>query len=85
MVRKKSDSKAPSSTSKPLGKSEISSKTALAEECVHKNDTLSLTSRREKVALLAYSYWEQRGCLGGSPEEDWYRAEREVDLRLSTL
>jgi len=32
----------------------------------------------EKIALLAYSYWEARGRKGGSPEDDWFRAEREV-------
>ncbi|MBN2241570.1 MAG: DUF2934 domain-containing protein [Acidobacteria bacterium] len=35
-------------------------------------------SIHEKVALLAYRYWEERGHQGGSPEEDWYRAEREI-------
>ena len=35
-------------------------------------------SIQEKVALLAYSYWEKRGRAGGSPDEDWYRAEREI-------
>ena len=39
---------------------------------------LSSISIHEKVALLAYSYWEERGGQGGSPEEDWLRAEREV-------
>ena len=38
----------------------------------------SAVSTREKIASLAYSYWEQRGCQGGSPEEDWFRAEREL-------
>jgi hypothetical protein len=33
---------------------------------------------REDIARLAYSYWEARGCQGGSPEEDWTRAEREL-------
>lgn len=28
------------------------------------------------LALLAYSYWDERGCQGGSAEEDWLRAER---------
>jgi hypothetical protein len=32
----------------------------------------------EEVARLAYSYWEARGCQGGSPEEDWLRAEQEL-------
>ena len=39
---------------------------------------LAETSIRERIALLAYSYWETRGCRGGSPEEDWFRAEREL-------
>lgn len=33
---------------------------------------------REAIARLAYSYWEGRGFTGGSPEEDWLRAEREI-------
>jgi len=32
----------------------------------------------EDIAALAYSYWEARGCQGGSPEEDWLRAEQEL-------
>lgn len=39
-------------------------------------------SIQERIALLAYSYWEARGRQGGSPEDDWLRAEREV---LSSL
>jgi hypothetical protein len=38
----------------------------------------SPVSDREKIALMAYTYWEQRGCQGGSSDEDWYRAEREI-------
>ena len=30
----------------------------------------------EEIARLAYSYWEARGYQGGSPWEDWFRAER---------
>jgi len=30
------------------------------------------------IARLAYSFWEARGFQGGSPEEDWLRAEREL-------
>ncbi len=32
----------------------------------------------EQISYLAYSYWQARGCQGGSPEEDWLRAEREL-------
>jgi Protein of unknown function (DUF2934) len=31
-----------------------------------------------QVARLAYSYWEARSRQGGSPEEDWLRAEDEL-------
>jgi len=34
----------------------------------------------EEVARLAHSYWVGRGCQGGSSEEDWLRAEREIRL-----
>jgi hypothetical protein len=32
----------------------------------------------DQIARLAYSYWEARGGRGGSSEEDWARAEREL-------
>ena len=41
-------------------------------------------SEREQIARLAYSYWEARGRQGGSPEEDWSRAEREFHSRRET-
>ena len=33
---------------------------------------------RDEIARLAYSYWEARGYTGGSPDEDWLRAQREL-------
>ena len=35
-------------------------------------------SFQDAVARLAYSYWQARGCQGGSPEADWLRAEQEL-------
>ena len=35
----------------------------------------------EEVARLAYSYWLERGGKGGSPEEDWLRAEQKLKAR----
>lgn len=32
----------------------------------------------DQIALLAYELWQQRGCPMGSPEEDWNRAETEL-------
>ena len=40
---------------------------------------------REEIAEQAYLYWEARGCLGGSPEEDWLRAEQELRLRARNV
>ena len=36
---------------------------------------------QEAIAQLAYSYWEARGFEGGSPWEDWFRAEEELKRR----
>lgn len=36
---------------------------------------------RDAIARLAYSYWEARGCQGGSQIEDWARAEKEFAAR----
>lgn len=43
-------------------------------------DNPEVTSFQE-VAELAYRYWQARGCPDGSPEEDWFRAERELQCR----
>ena len=59
-------------SAKARSRNSESSLTALEEEL---SPSISI---QEKVALLAYSYWEKRGRHGGSPEEDWYRAEKEV-------
>lgn len=40
-------------------------------------------SAHEKIALLAYRYWEERGYPGGSDQEDWFRAEREIMEQLA--
>ena len=37
----------------------------------------------DEIAQLAYSYWEARGYQGGSPEEDWLRAEQELRSNLA--
>ncbi len=36
----------------------------------------------DDIAKLAYSYWEARGYQGGSPEEDWLRAEQELNAKI---
>lgn len=33
------------------------------------------------IAALAYELWQDRGCPEGSSEEDWSRAEEELQAR----
>jgi hypothetical protein len=40
------------------------------------------TPSQEEIALQAFLYWEARGYQGGSPEEDWLRAEEELRTRV---
>ena len=32
----------------------------------------------KEIAVLAYQFWQGRGCPTGSDQEDWFRAEREL-------
>ena len=67
-----------SSTSKRATRS--TTDTLSTPEVVSRESVIELTN--SAVADLAYSYWEARGYQGGSPEEDWLRAEQE--LRAAT-
>ena len=40
--------------------------------------TVETLSEHRLIARLAYRYWQERGCPEGSPELDWFRAEREI-------
>jgi hypothetical protein len=44
---------------------------------------VSVEPEHEQIALLAHSYWLNRGPGEGSAEEDWFRAEREIRERPS--
>ena len=37
----------------------------------------------QEIAELAYTYWEARKGNSGSPEDDWFHAERELTLRVN--
>jgi hypothetical protein len=43
--------------------------------------TIDYEPSREEIARLAFLYWEARGGQGGSPDEDWLRAEQELRKR----
>ena len=74
---------------KRKGKSKMSTK---AESCAPENESVGVAivetevifddcPSQDDIAVLAYSYWEARGIRGGSPEEDWLRAEQEMRSR----
>jgi hypothetical protein len=44
-------------------------------------ESIHFENAQEVIATIAYSYWESRGCQGGSPIEDWVRAEHEFRQR----
>jgi hypothetical protein len=37
----------------------------------------------EQIASLAYQYWQERGCPIGSSEEDWLRAEADLQKQAN--
>lgn len=41
------------------------------------------TPAYEQIARLAYQYWRERGCPDGSPEEDWLRAEADLQKQAT--
>lgn len=65
---------------KPSAAAEV----AAAPEAV-KQENSDVTSKpavtHEEIAALAHSYWVARGYAHGSPEQDWLRAERELQAR----
>ena len=38
---------------------------------------------REEVEKLAHQYWLDRGCPIWTPNEDWFRAEKEIRAKRS--
>ena len=33
---------------------------------------------QQRICDLAYRIWQQRGCPEGSPDDDWFAAERQL-------
>jgi hypothetical protein len=50
------------------------------KEGVKQMHQLSNTQRKQ-IAELAYQMWQERGRPLGSPDDDWFRAERELTER----
>jgi len=58
----------------------LESKTSASASVIEPDDDMSAPTQ-EAIANLAYSYWEARGGKGGSPWDDWFRAEQELKRR----
>ena len=73
------------SRSKPAASSRKSSTRAKgAALATNGHEQSSLDVSRDDIARLAYTFWEQRGGDGCSPEQDWFRAESELKARRSS-
>ena len=53
----------------------------LESAIVRETDDQVSAPTETQIAELAYSYWEARGGKGGSPWDDWFRAEEELKRR----
>jgi len=63
------------------GNAQSKKQEAVAMTAVSSSDPIQNDPSRDDIAKLAYALWESRGGLGGSAEEDWYRAEQEIRSR----
>jgi len=65
-----------------MKKAEIS---AVAKTATESSQTALIDSfepeHEQARAILAYHFWQERGCPIGSPEEDWFRAEQSLTGR----
>jgi len=48
---------------------------------LHSGNELEEEEGTKELETLAYEYWKERGGPLGSPDEDWYRAEKELHRR----
>jgi hypothetical protein len=63
---------------KPVSTSRASLSVPAVAVAAPATEPVQTAPTREQIASLAYSYWEARGFQGGSPEQDWLRAEQEL-------
>jgi len=58
---------------------------AMAFDPAGEQATAESAIAHDVIALLAYSYWEARGCPYGSPEEDWFHAEQDLQRNVAAV
>jgi hypothetical protein len=55
------------------------------QEMIDGLSVLSSARAADGVPTLARALWEARGCPEGSPEDDWFRAERVLQSQLACV
>ena len=79
---KKTTTKATEITAaKPLKTAAKKANGAASEPVAVKGNVVQIA--HEQVAVLAHTYWQQRGFKHGHHEEDWFRAEQELRGKAS--
>ncbi len=80
MPAKKPAKSAAKKTAKVV-KTTATKKTAPASACKCSKKTLSPEERQRLIGELAFKKAQARNFQNGSPEQDWYEAEREIDAK----
>jgi hypothetical protein len=74
----------PTSEEKPKPRLRRPKKASLPAETAAVPVTAKPALDQAEIARLAHSYWLERGCKGGSAEEDWHRAEQALKARVTS-
>ena len=53
----------------------------LAQDSEEADGPVTVSFPHDEIAMLAYYYWQARGCPHGDREQDWFRAEEELKAR----
>ena len=56
-------------------------KEATKQAEIPKEQVTAAAPAQQEIAVLAFTLWEARGCPEGTPEEDWFNAERELTAK----
>jgi len=82
-ARRKTAATSRTRTKSPAATVETTPETAIAQPPVVQAVELVTVYEptHEEISALAYSFWEARGYQGGSPEEDWLRAQEQLRAR----
>jgi hypothetical protein len=79
----KGESKMSNKAESPTSQTAAAAAAVMAPEKVTPEKVSDAVPSQDDIAVLAYFYWEARGCPDGSAEEDWLRAEQELFERIA--